>query len=132
MNDLLFDTCFLIDIERELRRGQGQGPAHRFLAHHAAARPWIAWTVAGEFAEGFGSIQDPACAAMLGRFDVVEMNESTAGYYAAITAELRRKSLLIGANDLWIAAAAMAAGFPLVTNNASHFSRVPGLQVVGY
>jgi predicted nucleic acid-binding protein len=130
MNDLLFDTCFLTDIERELRRGQG--PAHRFLAQNGTARPWISWTVAGEFAEGFGSIQDPACAAMLGRFDVVEMNEATAGRYAAITSNLRRKSLLIGANHLWIAAAALAAGFPLVTNNAGHFSRIPGLQVVGY
>jgi predicted nucleic acid-binding protein len=130
MNDLLFDTCFLIDIERELRRGPG--PAHQFLAHHAADRPWISWTVAGEFSEGFGSIQDPACAAMLGRFDVVEMNEATAGCYARITADLRRKSLLIGANDLWIAAAALAADFPLVTNNAVHFTRIPGLKVVGY
>jgi predicted nucleic acid-binding protein len=130
MNDLLFDTCFLIDIERELRRGPG--PAHRFLAHHATDRPWISWTVAGEFTEGFGGIQDPACAAMLGRFDVVEMNEATAGCYATITADLRRKSLLIGANDLWIAAAALAADFPLVTNNAVHFTRIPGLKVVGY
>lgn len=130
VKDLLFDTCFLIDIERELRRGPG--PAHRFLSQHAADRPWISWTVAGEFAEGFGSIQDPACAAMLCRFDVVEMSEATAGCYAAITVELRRKSLLIGANDLWIAAAALAAGFPLVTNNAGHFSRISGLQVVGY
>jgi hypothetical protein len=28
MSDLLFDTCFLIDVERELRRGGG--PAHGF------------------------------------------------------------------------------------------------------
>jgi predicted nucleic acid-binding protein len=130
MSDLLFDTCFLIDIERELRRGAGK--AHHFLARQPGARPWISWTVAGEFAEGFGSIQDPSCSAMLGKFDIVEMNEATAGCYAGITADLRRKSLLIGANDLWIAAAALAAGFPLVTNNGIHFTRIPGLKVVGY
>ncbi len=130
MSDLLFDTCFLIDIERELRRGAG--PAHQFLARHAMDRPWTCWTVAGEIAEGFGSIQDPACAAMLGRFDTVEMNEATAGCYARIAADLRCKSLLIGANDLWIAAAALAADFTLVTNNAAQFGRVPGLRLMSY
>jgi predicted nucleic acid-binding protein len=130
MSHLLFDTCFLIDVERELRRGGGK--AHDFLARHPGARPWISWTVAGEFAEGFGSIQDPACAAMLGKFDVLEMNEATAGCYARVTADLRRKNLLIGANDLWIVAAALAADFPLVSNNAAHFSRLPGLKLVAY
>lgn len=130
MNDLLFDTCFLIDIEREMRRGAG--PALEFVSHHEADRFWISWTVAGEFADGFGSIRVPACAAMLDRFEVTEMNEETADQYARITSGLRKSSQLIGANDLWIAAAALATGFPLVTNNAKHFSRVPGLKVMGY
>ena len=130
MKELLFDTCFLIDIEKELRRGAGR--AHQFLASQAAARPWISWTIAGEFAEGFGDIKDPACAAMISRFEIVEMNEATADRYARITRDLRQRGLLIGTNDLWIAAAALAVGFPLVTNNASHFSRVPGLQLVSY
>lgn len=130
MRDLLFDTCFLIDLERELRRGAGK--AHTFLAEHRAARPWISWTVAGEFAEGFGDIGDPACAALLGRFEMLAMVEATAGRYARTASALRRKNQLIGTNDLWIAAAALAAGFPLVTNNAGHFSRVAGLKVMGY
>ena len=130
MNDLLFDTCFLIDVERELRRRPGK--AHAFLRQHLAARPWISWTVAGEFAEGFDDIDDPACAAMLGRFEVLAMVEAAAGQYARIASTLRRENQLIGANDLWIAAAALAAGFPLVTNNSAHFNRVAGLRVVGY
>ncbi|WP_367870475.1 type II toxin-antitoxin system VapC family toxin [Luteolibacter sp. Populi] len=130
MTSLLFDTCFLIDLEREKRKGPGS--AHAFLSQHGAARAAISWTVAGEFAEGFGDIRDPACMAMLSRFEVVETDEATAGEYAKITRYLRKQSLLIGANDLWIAASALAAGLPLVTNNASHFGRIPGLQVVGY
>ncbi len=130
MSDLLFDTCFLIDLERELRRGGG--PAHRFLAEQADAHPWISWTVAGEFAEGFGGIADPACSAVLNLFEVTGMNEATADQYARITSGLRRRSQLIGANDLWIAASAVATGFPLVTTNAKHFSRVPGLRLMGY
>jgi predicted nucleic acid-binding protein len=130
MNDLLFDTCFLIDIEREMRRGTG--PALEFVSRHEADRFWVSWTVVGEFADGFGSIHVPACVAMLDRFEVAEMNEATADQYARITSALRKSSQLIGANDLWIAAAALATGFPLVTNNAKHFSRVPGLKVMGY
>ena len=130
MSDLLFDTCFLIDVERELRRGGGA--AHRFLAEQADDQPWISWTVVGEFAEGFRGISDPACRAVLNLYEVVEMNEATADQYAKITMHLRKNCQLIGANDLWIAASALATGFPLVTNNTKHFSRVPGLKLMGY
>ena len=130
MNDLLFDTCFLIDIERELRRGAGT--AFEFVSRHEADRFWISWTVVGEFGEGFGSVYAPPCTALLERFEVVEMNQQTADQYAGITSHLRKSSQLIGANDLWIAAAALATGFPLVTNSAKHFSRVPGLKVMSY
>jgi predicted nucleic acid-binding protein len=41
-------------------------------------------------------------------------------------------SSLIGANDLWIAAAALRHGEPLVTRNARDFQRVPRLQVLTY
>ncbi len=130
MNDLMFDTCFLIDLEREMKRGAGK--AHAFLQQHSTAGPRISWTIAGEFAEGFGDIAAPACAAMLARFDVLPMDENTAGQYERITRTLRSQNQLIGTNDLWIAAAALAHGLPLVTNNAAHFSRVTGLSVVGY
>ncbi len=130
MNDALFDTCFLIDLEREMRREGGR--AHAFLQQHASARACISWTVAGEFAEGFGDITDPACLAMLGRFHVLPMDERTAGQYARITSRLRKQQQLIGANDLWIAAAALANNLSLITNNAAHFSRIPGLSVVSY
>lgn len=130
MSDLLFDTCFLMDLERELRRGAGK--AHAFLAQNAASRPWITWIVAGEFAEGFGDIHHAVCAAMLQRFDVLPMNEKTAGEYARITRSLRSQNQLTGTNDLWIAAAAVAGDMPLVTSNGVHFSRITGLSVMNY
>lgn len=130
MSSYLFDTCFLIDLEREMRRGPGK--AHQFLHKHSSARACLSWTVAGEFAEGFGDIHHPACAAMLARFDILPMDQSTAHLYAVTTRQLRGKNQLIGANDHWIAAAALAHAMPLVTNNSDHFSRIPGLLVVGY
>ncbi len=130
MNSYLFDTCFLIDLEREMRRGPGK--AHQFLQQQASSRPCISWTVVGELVEGFGDIHHPACAAMLARFEILPMDHGTARLYAVTTRHLRDKSLLIGANDHWIAAAALAHAMPLVTNNSAHFSRIPGLLVVGY
>ena len=37
-----------------------------------------------------------------------------------------------GANDMWIAATALAHAQPLLTRNAREFARVPGLQVESY
>jgi predicted nucleic acid-binding protein len=127
---LFFDTCFLIDLEREMLRGRSR--AHEFLDGHKTAKACISWTVAGEFAEGFGDIRHPSCAALLDLFEVVPMDKDTAGHYAAITGYLRRQNLLIGTNDLWIAAAALAHGLPLVSANTGRFGRVPGLKIVGY
>lgn len=47
--------------------------------------------------------------------------------YAKAFRHLQKNGQLIGANDLWIAAAAVAYGMPLVTANHKEFIRVPGL-----
>jgi predicted nucleic acid-binding protein len=45
---------------------------------------------------------------------------------------LHENGRLIGGNDLWIAATALAYKMPVVTRNAGHFRRVPGVEVVEY
>ncbi len=130
MSAYLFDTCFLIDLEREKRRGAGK--AHQFLLKNASARPCLSWTVVGEFAEGFGDIHHPSCAALLSRFEILPMEEATAHHYAVVTRHLRQTRQLIGTNDLWIAAAALAHALPLVTNNVGHFGRIPNLTLATY
>jgi tRNA(fMet)-specific endonuclease VapC len=57
---------------------------------------------------------------MLG-LDVIE-------HYARIRVELERAGTIIGANDLMIAAHALATDLILVTHNLREFSRVKGLQ----
>jgi tRNA(fMet)-specific endonuclease VapC len=49
--------------------------------------------------------------------------------YGMIRARLERSGEIIGNNDLWIAAHALAAGLTLVTNNEREFSRVPELTI---
>jgi len=47
--------------------------------------------------------------------------------YASLKARLEKDGNLIADNDLWIAACALRHSIPLVSNNHSHFVRVPGL-----
>jgi tRNA(fMet)-specific endonuclease VapC len=47
-------------------------------------------------------------------------------HYAEIRADLMKRGALIGANDLFIAAHARAAGLTLVTNNLAEFKRISG------
>ncbi|MFZ0770404.1 MAG: type II toxin-antitoxin system VapC family toxin [Candidatus Sulfotelmatobacter sp.] len=55
--------------------------------------------------------------------------ETAAETYGATRAELESNGEMIGNNDLWIAAHALAAGLTLVTNNEKEFRRVRGLKI---
>jgi tRNA(fMet)-specific endonuclease VapC len=59
----------------------------------------------------------------------LSLPESAAEAYGAIRAELESKGEMIGNNDLWIAAHALAAELTLVTNNEKEFRRVRGLKL---
>lgn len=64
-----------------------------------------------------------------GSLTVLPFSEPADAAYAQIRAELERLGTQIGANDLFIAAHAMALGCVLVTDNEREFRRVPGLAV---
>ena len=66
---------------------------------------------------------------LLEAHEIVEINEEVAEHYARIRADLEIRGVVIGGNNLWIAATALAHGATLVTNNTAEFSRVPGLQL---
>ena len=63
------------------------------------------------------------------RLLVLPFEDRSGAVYGRIRAQLRRDGALIGANDLLIAAHALAAGCTLVTNNVREFERVEGLAV---
>ncbi len=60
---------------------------------------------------------------------VQAMSVDVADYYASIRRSLEKQGKIIGANDLWIAAHALALDVTLVTNNTKEFSRVEGLRI---
>jgi len=55
--------------------------------------------------------------------------EAAAEAYGTIRADLEAKGAMIGNNDLWIAAHALAADLTLVSNNLREFRRVSGLRL---
>jgi len=128
---LILETTFLIDLEREATRGEA-GPAHDFLLRHRDARFSLTPTTAGELAAGVASQERERWEDLLRRFDVLSVGPEVCWRYGRLFRYLKDNGLLIGTNDLWIAATALAHGLPLVTRNEAHFHRVPELRVVGY
>ncbi|HWO38413.1 MAG TPA: type II toxin-antitoxin system VapC family toxin [Candidatus Acidoferrum sp.] len=59
----------------------------------------------------------------------VPLPESAGETYGLIRADLEARGEMIGNNDLWIAAHALASGLTLVTNNEKEFRRVRGLKL---
>ena len=128
---LILETTFLVDLEREAIRGE-PGPAHRFLEEHPEEELCITLTTAGELASGPRMDERGSWDSLTSRFRILAPDVESAWAYGQRYRYLKDNGLLIGANDLWIAAVAIVHGLPLVTRNTGHFRRVPGLSVVGY
>ena len=85
-----------------------------FLAHATRSRPAENLRLIASFWEPFESLPfDDPCAEQ----------------YGLIRAELKRQGRLIGANDMLIAATALARDVTLITHNTREFARVPGLKL---
>lgn len=128
---LILETTFLVDLERELARGEA-GPAQAFLEGHADAGLHVTFTIAGELAAGIPQTDRAAWERLLSPFHVLPWTPEVGWHYGQLYRYLADQGLLIGTNDLWIAATAIAHALPLVTANDRHFSRVPGLDVRRY
>ena len=70
-----------------------------------------------------------ALAAFLPYVEALDLTDDVATHYAEIRADLKSRGMMIGANDLFIAAHARAHGLTLVTNNTAEFERVEGLAI---
>jgi tRNA(fMet)-specific endonuclease VapC len=128
---MILETTFLIDLERELSRGE-DGRAQAFLAEHPSASLHITFTVAGELAAGLPLDVRGRWEEFLAPFRVLPCTQDVCWEYGQAYGYLKANGLLISANDLWIGATALAFDQPLVTRNERHFQRIPRLRVMGY
>ena len=128
---LILETTFLVDFERENNRGV-PGPAVAFLETHENARLYVTFTVAGELAAGTSPGERAQWEAFLAPFYLLAFNADVSWEYGQAYRYLRENGLLIGGNDLWIAATGLAYRMPVVTRNVQHYRRIPGLRVEAY
>ena len=130
------DTCFLVDLLREAKRGE-PGPATTFLRAAETETIGISVFVACELRAGAQlSRRSPS------ELDNVERlcrllhvdypDERFAPAYGVLFEQLAIARQQISTMDLLIATTATVAGAPLVTRNRKDFSRVPGLKIIEY
>jgi tRNA(fMet)-specific endonuclease VapC len=67
--------------------------------------------------------------AVLGVLEVLPFEAPADASYGLLRSRLEKRGTPIGANDLLIAAQALALGYVIVTDNEREFSRVEGLRV---
>jgi tRNA(fMet)-specific endonuclease VapC len=63
---------------------------------------------------------------------VLPLPQQAGERYGAVRADLERRAEVIGNNDLWIAAHALAAGLILATNNRREFARIQELELADW
>jgi len=72
---------------------------------------------------------EAALAAFLRYIEVLDFPDQASLHYAQIRADLKKRGVMIGANDLLIAAHARSLGLTLITNNTREFRRVRNLSI---
>ncbi len=125
---MILDSNFLIHLERERRR-QEQGSASQFLLSNAGSALAITPTIAGEIACGNSMSDRKSWQKYIGFFTCLEITREVSWHYGEVFRHLKKSGQMIGQNDLWIAATALAHRRPVVTRNISEFARVPDLEV---
>jgi tRNA(fMet)-specific endonuclease VapC len=124
----LLDTNIISHIIREPK-----GPAARRLTHHQAGEVITSIIVAGEVLFGLmrkaATVQQARLEALLTRVPAAPFAEPAERRYAELRWQLEQRGSPIGANDMLIAAHALALDCTLVTANEREFRRVPGLKV---
>jgi tRNA(fMet)-specific endonuclease VapC len=86
----------------------------------------FAWGVRKNWgAKRFADLEQRIKAAVVVPFDLDLCRQ-----FGQLKAELLKIGNPVAANDLWIAACALRHSIPLVTHNAKHFTKIPGLTVI--
>ncbi len=130
------DTTFLVDLMREARRRE-RGAATKRLESLADEELGISLFVLCELEAGAALAERAEeersrVRSVVSRLALRLPEAPLAERYGEILAVLQSRGEAIATMDLLIAAAALADVAPLVTRNARHFDRVPGLSVLGY
>ena len=125
----LLDTSICVEILRN-----SQSPAVSRLKQHNPSEICLCSVVKAELYYGARRSVNVAKNIALVRkfcapFASLPFDDRCAEMYGMIRADLESSGMVIGTNDLFIAAIAKGYDLILVTHNTNEFARIPGLQV---
>jgi predicted nucleic acid-binding protein len=114
----LLDASFLIDLERETKRGE-EGPASRFLPSLRGRRLMISVVTVAELLEG--AADEAQALAALQRFAIQGLHLAQARRCALMQ---RRTARRLGENDAWLVATADSLNADVVGADRDAFERL--------
>ena len=128
---VLIDTSVLIDYER------GRVDLEARIRGREEETFFLSVVTASELLHGVHRAKDPVTRArrtafvegVLGSMPFLPVEIATARVHARLWADLAEEGRLIGAHDLWLAAACLTHDLRLTTANVREFGRVPALEV---
>ena len=128
MTGYLLDTNILSDLVR-----RPQGPVADKISEVGEDAVATSIVVAAELRFGAEKKGSPPLSArvasILNAIKILPLEPPADATYAGLRAELERRGTPIGANDMLIAAHAIALDYVLVTGNVGEFERVHGLRL---
>lgn len=128
---MIADTTFLIDLEREQRRGR-PGPATAWARRNPGEKLKIAWVTAGEFLCGFADERKREAEEVLASYAILEADEAVRWNWSRFQRWTQQKGSLRGENDLWIAALARTQGEVILSRDRTAFHGLPGVEWEDY
>ena len=128
MNSYLLDTNILSDLIR-----QPQGIIAKCIARVGESNVCTSIVVAAELRYGAKRRNSRRLTrnveAVLEAMEVLPLEEPADHAYAELRARLEKRGVVIGPNDMLIAAHALTLDHTVVTANRNEFLRIPGLRV---
>ena len=128
---MIADTTFLIDLEREQRRGRA-GVATAWAKKNSGEKLKLAWVTAGEFLAGFSDEQRRGAEEVLESYLILEADEAVRWNWSRLQRWTAQKGSLRGENDLWIAALARSQGEVILSRDRAAFAGLPGVDWEDY
>lgn len=134
----VFDTSFIIDLSNNdagaTKLAQSVDEEHSVAAISVISVHEYIFGIYNRYFQGKELLETKLGAAEkeLLSFMIMPLTEEIAKESARLQAMLAKRGLMIGINDIYIAATALVHGATLVTRNSSAFRRVEGLSVEKY
>ncbi len=135
MNSASAAEIVLVDTDVYSYLLNGKGPIEAYRRHLNEKHLALSFVTIGElyfgaFKKNWGTARIEALKDSFRSVAIVPYDLEVCKRYAEIKSQLESKGERIEDNDIWIAACALRHSIPLVSNNRSHFERVPGLVLI--